>query len=95
MIKGILSVFGKSVVTLAIVFSLTASACNNTRNDSVKVRENKDGDKEVRIKERHDNDSVSVKRDVTIEKNKENDTKGMGTRDENDNTRQKDNTNKR
>lgn len=59
------SVFGKVFVTVILVLGLTATSCNQ-KSGEVKVKEDSQGNKEVRMKERQNTDSVDIKRDQTI-----------------------------
>lgn len=70
------TVFVKLVFIVLLAFSLIAVSCNtNQRRDDVRVREGNDGKEDVRVKQRMDNDSVSVNRERTIRQNEEGDRK--------------------
>lgn len=66
------SVFGKLLVSAMLVLGLTASSCNQ-RSGEVKVKEDREGNEEVRIRERQNTDSVDIKRDQTIERDADGD----------------------
>ncbi|MGE5419993.1 MAG: hypothetical protein ACM3UT_07385 [Chloroflexota bacterium] len=59
------SVFGKVFVTVMLVLGLTATSCNQ-KSSEVKVKEDKQGNKEVRMQQRQNTDSVDIKRDQRI-----------------------------
>ncbi|HEX2967648.1 MAG TPA: hypothetical protein VHO46_00995 [Bacteroidales bacterium] len=72
--KRMKSVLVRSLLTVMLVVGLTAASCNQ-RSGEVKVKEDKQGNEDVRIKQRQNTDSVDVKRDQTIERNSDGDSK--------------------
>ena len=76
------SVLGKVLVSAMLVLGLTAASCNQ-RSGEVKVKEDREGNEEVRIRERQNTDSVDIKRDQTIERDED----GYGDTKVKDNTK--------
>lgn len=82
--KTVKSVFGKVLVSFMLVLGLTAASCQQ-RSEEVRVKETEDrqGNEEVRIRERQNNDSVDIKRDQTIREDED----GYGDTKVKDNTK--------
>lgn len=72
--RTISSAFGKLLVSVMLVAGLTATSCNQ-RSSEVKVKKDKNGSEDVRIKQRQNTDSVDVKHDKTIDRDKNGDVK--------------------
>lgn len=70
--KTVKSVFGKVLVSFMLVIGLTAASCNQ-RSEEVRVKEDREGNEEVRIRERQNNDSVDIKRDQTFRQDEDGD----------------------
>jgi hypothetical protein len=72
--RTISSAFGKLLVSVMLIAGLTATSCNQ-RSSDVKVKKDKNGSEDVRIKQRQNTDSVDVKHDKTIDRDKDGDVK--------------------
>lgn len=72
--KTVRSVFGKVLVSFMLVIGLTAASCQQ-RSEEVRVKEDREGNEEVRIRERQNNDSVDIKRDQTLRQDEDGDIK--------------------
>ncbi|HLN21734.1 MAG TPA: hypothetical protein VK213_11635 [Bacteroidales bacterium] len=68
------TVFGKSIFSIILVFSLVAASCNTNENrKDVRVRKGNDGNEDVRVKEHRENDSVSIDREKKIRQDNDGD----------------------
>ena len=72
--RTISTAFGKLLVSVMLVAGLTATSCNQ-RSGEVKVKKDKNGSEDVRVKQRQNTDSVDVKYDKTIDRDKNGDVK--------------------
>lgn len=68
------TVFGRTIFSVLLVFSLVAASCNTNENRrDVRVRESDDGTEDVRVRENFENDTASFERERTIRQNDEGD----------------------
>jgi hypothetical protein len=75
--KAIMSALGKSLFTVMLAVSLVAASCNTDTSRKSKDVRVKDNGRDMKVQERTSNDSVTVKRDKTIDRDKNGDSKSV------------------
>lgn len=80
--KTIRSVSVKILISAAFILGISAASCNQ-RSGEVRYNEDTEGNEDVRIRERQNNDSVDINRDQVIESDED----GYGDTKVRDNTK--------
>lgn len=79
--KAIMSALGKSLFTVIFAISLVAASCNTSGSNRSKDVRVKDNGRDMKVQEKSSNDSVTVKREESINRDKDGDSKTVIKKD--------------
>ncbi|HLP72202.1 MAG TPA: hypothetical protein VK155_04805 [Bacteroidales bacterium] len=79
--KAIMSALGKSLATVIFAVSLVAASCNTDTSHKSKDVRVKDNGRDMKVEQKSSNDSVTVKREESINRDKDGDSKTVIKKD--------------